>query len=54
MLLNLIHECPKKPYTNLICSVIIISVSREISLYLIIFCKSVLITDNLNLCIFDS
>ena len=53
MLLNLIHKGSEKPYADLVCSVVIISVSREVSFDLVVFCKTILITDYLHLCIFD-
>ena len=53
MSLDLIHEGSQQPYTDLIRTVIIVTVSREIALNLIILCKAILITDDLDLCILD-
>ena len=39
---------------NIIYSVIIITILREVAFYLVINCKSCLIADDLNLSIFDS
>ena len=45
----------KQPYTDIICSVIIITILRELAFDFEVFCKSCLcVTDNLNLSILDS
>ena len=53
MLLDLPKEGTQKPYTDLIGTVIVITILREISLCLIFYRKSVLIMDYFYLCILD-
>ena len=54
MLLNFLDEGIKEPYTDLVCSVIIVTVAREVTFDIIIYTDAVLVTDGLNLCILDS
>ena len=54
MLLNLLDECIKEPYADLISSVIVITVSGEVTLDSVINYDAVLITDCLNLSVLDS
>ena len=67
-LLDLVKECLKEPYADFICSVIIVSVLREISFNFIVKCDILshinyiallilnfnITADNLNLSVFDS
>ena len=54
MLLNLLDEGIKEPYTDFISSVIIVSVTREVTFDLVVNADAVLITYGLNLCVLDS
>ena len=55
VLLNICDELLQKPYTDLISTVIIVTILREVAFYLEINCQACLrITNNLNLCILDS
>ena len=53
-LVQFVHEFLQKPYSNLICTVIIVTVSWEVSLNLEVCCKTIFVTDNFNLSVFDS
>ena len=52
--LNAKSDLLQKPYSNLICTVIIVTVSWEVSLNLEVCCKTIFVTDNFNLSVFDS
>ena len=47
-------ECRQQCCCNLICSVIIVTITWEITLYNEICCNSIFITNSFNFCIFDS
>ena len=51
---QLLKEGRKQSSSNLICSVIIITIAWEVTLYLEVCSDSVFITDRFYLCIFDS
>ena len=54
MLLDLLKEGTEQPYTDLIGTVIIITIFREITLCFVIYYKTSLVTNCLNLSILDS
>ena len=54
MLLNLCHVCVEEPYSDIVCSVIVVTVSREVTLDLEVCSDAVSVSDSLNLCILDS
>ena len=53
MLFDLVKECLQKPYSDVICSVIIVTISWEVSLGNIIDYDTGLITNGFYFCIFD-
>ena len=50
---NLIKECTKKPYTNLIGTLIIVTVTWEVSLCLKSYYNTIFITNSLNFCVLN-
>ena len=50
---NLIKECTKKPYTNLIGTLIIVTVTWEVSLCLKSYYNTIFITNCLNFCVLN-
>ena len=54
ILLDLLHESLQKPYSEFICSRIIVTILRELAFCLEVNSASLLVTDNLNLSIFNS
>ena len=53
-LIQFVHEFLQQPDCDLICTIIIITVSWEVSLDLEVCCDTVFVTDCFNLCILDS
>ena len=51
---QLLKECRQKSCCDLVCSVIIITITWEVTLNLEICCNAVFIADSFNFCIFDS
>ena len=49
-----LKECRKQCCCDLICSVIIVTITWEVTFYYEICCDSVFVTDCFNFCIFDS
>ena len=49
-----LKECGKQSCCDLVCSVIIVTITWEVTLNLEICCNTVFITDSFNFCIFDS
>ena len=55
VLLDIVKECFKKPYADVVCSVVIVAVSWEVvAVTLKTYCKTLLVALYLNFCLLDS
>ena len=53
-LVQFVHEFLQQPYSDLVCTVIIVTIFWEVSFDLEVCSKSIFVTNNFNLSVFNS